>query len=790
VNFPFYHQLGLKDCGPACIKMVAQYFGRNYSIDYLREKSHIIKTGVSMLGISEAAEAIGFKTIGVKIDIEKLKEIAQSHPAILHWDNNHFVVLYDYKRKWFGKNKFYIADPAKELLKLSEEELLEHWAVPSTSSGTSNPVAEALEATAFKSTPTSNLELRTSNPKPVLDTHLSATRTDGTSNLELRTSNSRQGYALVLEPTPEFFSREQDDGEQKKLGINYLLHYFKPYKSYFVQLAMGMLLSSIITLASPMLTQAMIDKGVNMHNQSMVKLVLMAQLAVFAGSILIQFIQTKILMHLGTRINVGMVSDFFYKLFNLSIPFFDSHVTGDLMQRIGDHKRVESLLTVSSLGTVFSLLNMSILVVLLGGYHPGILLIFSIGALLGFIWTYLFLAWRKKVDYKMFHLGSKENSKVIEMLEGIQEIKINNSAKQHRWQWEEIQASLYKQKIINLNVGQFQSIGGNMLGQATSILISFTSATAVINGDLSLGGMFAINMIIGQLNAPIQQLYGLVNSLQQAKIGMDRIGDVVLQKEETDTSLHLLNDIPEQEPIIIENVSFLYGSERLSPVLDDISFTIPAGKITAIVGASGSGKTTLLKLLMKFYEPKKGNIYLGSTHFKSLHHGHWRDKCGVVMQDGKLFNTTIAENIAAGLPVAMSDIIQAGKIANIDDFIMTLPNGYLTEIGNDGTQVSMGQRQRILLARAVYKQPSYLLLDEATSSLDANNERKIMDNLNSFFTGRTVVVIAHRLSTVQHADQIIVMENGKIMETGNHQTLTAAKGKYYELVKNQLELGS
>lgn len=369
INFPYYHQLGLKDCGPACIKMIAQYFGRSYNIDYLREKSHIIKTGVSMLGISEAAEAIGFKTIGVKIDVEKLKEIAQSHPAILHWDNNHFVVLYDYKRRWFGKNKFYIADPAKELLKLSEEELLEHWAVPSDIERSRNA-----EATLLKEPPTSNLELPN--------------------------SNSKSGYALVLEPTPEFFNREQDDGEQKKLGINYLLHYFKPYKSYFVQLAMGMLLSSIITLASPMLTQAMIDKGVNMHNQSMVKFVLMAQLAVFAGSILIQFIQTKILMHLGTRINVGMVSDFFYKLFNLSIPFFDSHVTGDLMQRIGDHKRVESLLTVSSLGTVFSLLNMSILVVLLGGYHPGILLIFSVGAVLGFIWTYLFLVWRKKVDYK------------------------------------------------------------------------------------------------------------------------------------------------------------------------------------------------------------------------------------------------------------------------------------------------------------------------------------------------------------------------------------------------------
>lgn len=698
-----------------------------------------------MLGISEAAEAIGFKTIGVRIDIEKLKEVVRSHPTVLHWDKNHFVVVYDYKKTFAGNSVFYIADPAKELLKLSEEELKRYWVVTTT-----------------------NEQDKPNKTNP----------------------NLAEGYALILEPTPEFYSREQDDGEQKKLGIRYLLHYFKPYKNYFVQIALGMALSSIITLASPMLTQAMIDKGVNMHNKNMVYLVLMAQLAVFTGSVLIQFIQTKILMHLGTRINVNMVSDFFYKLFNLSIPFYDSHVTGDLMQRIGDHKRLESLLTVSSLSTVFSLLNMAILYIMLGSYQPLILGIFTIGAALGFVWTYLFLSWRKKVDYKMFHLGSKENSKVIEMLEGIQEIKINNSAKQHRWQWEEIQANLYKQKISNLNIGQFQSIGGGLIGQATGIMISFTSATSVIDGTLSLGGMFAVNMIVGQLSSPIQQLYAFINSLQQAKIGMDRIGDVVLQKDETDTGLPLQKDIPENKDIIIENLSFVYGSERLEPVLKDISFQIPAGKITAIVGASGSGKTTLLKLLMKFYEPQKGNIYLGGTHFKSLHHGYWRDKCGVVMQDGRLFNGTIADNIAAGLPLSMSEIINAGKIANIDDFITTLPQAYLSEIGKDGTQVSMGQRQRILLARAVYKNPAWLLLDEATSSLDANNERKIMENLNEFFKGRTVMIIAHRLSTVQHADQIIVMENGRIMETGNHQTLTEKRGKYYELIKNQLELGN
>lgn len=759
MSYPFYHQLGLKDCGPACLKMVSTFFGRNYSIDYLREKSHIIKTGVSMLGISEAAEAIGFKSIGVKIDINKLKEIGQSHPSILHWDKNHFVVLFDYKKPLLGKPYFVIADPAKELMKLSEEEVLEHWGVANATVDKVNNVDEVIGNT-------------TNQP------------------LTNQLINQTQGFALVLEPTPAFFSMERQDEETKKLGLNYLFHYFKPYKNYFFQLAMGMLLSSIITLLSPMLTQAMIDKGVNMHNTRMVYLVLFAQLAVFTGSILIQYIQTKILLHVGTRINISMVSDFFYKLFNLSIPFFDSHVTGDLMQRIGDHKRLESILTVSSLGTIFSVLNMVVLMFMLGSYQPSILLIFSIGAALGFLWTYLFLAWRKKVDYKMFQISSKENSKVIEMLESIQEIKISNSAKQHRWDWEEIQATLYKQKIINLNIGQMQGIGGSMISQGTNIMVSFISATAVIEGSLSLGGMFAINMIIGQLNGPLQQLYGFINSVQQAKIGMDRIGDVVLQKDETDTGFALLNDIPTYEDILINDVSFTYGSDRLTPILKSLNFTIPSGKVTAIVGASGSGKTTLLKLLLKFYNPQKGNIHLGNIHFNSLHHGYWRELCGVVMQEGKLFNGTIADNIAAGQSKKMDAIMQAGKIANIDEFINTLPMGYLTEIGNDGTQVSTGQRQRILLARAVYKQPAYLFLDEATSALDANNEKKIMENLNEFFKGRTVVVIAHRLSTVQHADQIIVMENGEAVETGNHQTLTMKRGKYYELVKNQLELGN
>ncbi len=737
MSFPFYQQLGLKDCGPSSLKMVAAFYGRNYRIEFLREKSHIIKTGVSMLGISEAAEEIGFRTTGVRIEIGKLKEIAENKtPSILHWDKDHFVVLYQYKKRRFGEPIFIIADPAKGIVKMPEKELLRHWKIESS---------------------------------------------NGEDKIE--------GFALLLEPTPQFYNIEIKDSETKKLGYKFLLHYFTPYKSYFVQLAMGMLLSSIIALIGPFLTQTMIDKGVTLRNLDIVYLVLMGQLAIFLGSMMIQLIQTKIMLHLGTRINISMVSDFFYKLFKLPIKFFDVHVMGDLLQRIGDHKRIESLLTVTSLSTVFSILNVIILVIVLGGYNPTILSIYLAGSVLGFIWTYLFLGWRKKIDYKMFHLASTENNKVIEMLSNVQEIKISNSSKQHRWDWEEIQTNLYKQKITNLNVGQFQGIGSGFISQATSIFISFVAATSVINGSLSLGGMFAINMVIGQLNGPMKQLFGLVNTLQQAQIGMERVSDVVAQKDESDSELDLLHDIPKSEDIIIDDLSFTYGSDRLEPTLKDINITIPKGKVTAIVGSSGSGKTTLLKLLLRFYEPQKGNINLGNINFKNLHHDSWRDICGVVMQDGSLFNGTVTNNITSGRAQKMSEIIEVCKMANINDFIGTLPNGYMTELGNDGTKVSMGQKQRILLARALYKDPAYLLLDEATSSLDAKNEKTVIENLNRFFKGRTVVIIAHRLSTVKNADQIVVMENGEVVEIGTHKELTTQKGHYFELVKNQLELG-
>ena len=440
MSFPFYQQLGLKECGPTCLKMIAAYYGRNYRIDYLREKSHIIKTGVSMLGISEAAEDIGFRATGVRISIDKLKEIASDKiPCILHWDKDHFVVLYHYKKKRFGKSVFKIANPAKELQELTEEELLAHWKL---------------------------------EPKVV----------SNNDDIYVAVKDPKEGFALLLEPTPQFYEKDAKDSEDKTLGLKFLLHYFTPYKSYFVQLAMGMLLSSIITMLGPFLTQAMIDKGVSMKNVNIIYLILIGQIAIFFGSLMIQLIQTKLMLHLGTRINIGMVSDFFFKLFSLPISFFDIHVMGDLLQRIGDHKRIESLLTVTSLGTVFSILNVSVLIFVLGSYEPVILTIYLAGSALGFGWTFVFLSWRKKIDYKMFHLASQENNKVIEMLDNVQEIKISNSARQHRWEWEEIQATLYKQKISNLNVGQLQTIGSSFISRASNIVITFIAATRVING--------------------------------------------------------------------------------------------------------------------------------------------------------------------------------------------------------------------------------------------------------------------------------------------------------------------
>ncbi|MBD0331820.1 MAG: peptidase domain-containing ABC transporter [Chitinophagaceae bacterium] len=743
MKFPFTSQLGARDCGPACLKMIAEYYGQKYPLDYIKEKCEVTKVGVSLLGLSKAAEAIGLNSVGMKMDVEQLKDVVREAPAILHWNENHFVVAYKLPKP-NKQGTFYVADPAAGLVTFNEKEFLENWVGKHGENFEENSADDA-------------------NPK-------------------------KKGYALLLEPTPAFFHESKKKHYNKKVELNTLWKYFTPHKKIFVKLLLSMIVSSLIMLATPYLTRALVDKGINGHNLSFVYLILLGQLILFIGTGITNILRSNLLLHMGSRINIAMVSDFLTKMLKLPVSFFDKHITGDLMQRISDHHRIENLLTVSSLNSVFSLLNFGVLSIVLATYSSSVFLVFILGSFLGFGWTLLFLAKRRGVDFKLFDFYSKENSKVIEIMTGIQDIKISNSMTHKKWEWQKIKSALYNLKIRSLSIAQFQNIGSDIFKQATTIIITFLTAKSVMDGHISLGTMFAITMIIGQLSSPLEQLHELVTSWQDAKIGMERIGDVMKQRDEDPEDQQFAEKIPDKGDIVLQNVTFGYG-QQCEPVLKNISFRIPAGKITAIVGSSGSGKTTLMKLLLRFYDPSHGSVSLSDYNFRDLHHGMWREKCGVVMQDGQLFSGTIADNIAMGNEKNFGAIVKAAEIANIHEFINALPKGYMTEIGAEGVSLSSGQTQRMLLARAVYKSPSYLFLDEATSALDANNEKTVIENLNKYFKGRTVVVVAHRLSTVKNADQLIVLDDGQIVETGSHLQLTHKKGSYYRLVKNQLELG-
>ena len=745
MRFPITLQLGARDCGPSCLKMVADHYGQHYALDFLRQKSNIGRTGVSLLGISEAAKVIGFESTGVKLDTEQLKDIVQDAPVILHWREKHFVVVYKTPKPG-RRGHFHVADPALGRITYTEDEFIKQ---------------------------------RVANPdEPDLNGEPAVTP-----------AGQAIWYGLVLETTETFYDAPISEGLHKPTGISGLWKYFTPHSKTFFKLLLAMVVGSGILMATPFLTQALVDRGINKQDIQFIYLLLLGQLVLFAGTALTDIIRSYLLLHMGTRINIKMVSDFLKKMLNLPIAFFERHIAGDLMQRMGDHHRIENLLTVSSLNTVFSLLNFAVLSVVLAIYSGPIFALFIIGSALGFTWTLSFLRKRKRIDYKFFELYSKESNKVIEMIYGMPDIKISNSMQQKREEWEVIQQQLYKVKIKSLAIAQYQNIGSSVLRQVTSILITFLAATSVMNGNITLGTMFAITMIVGQLSSPLEQLRALITSWQDARLGLQRINDVMTQPDEDAPDANLITDIPSTEDITLENVSFGYGGNPSDFVLKDISLNIPAGKVTAIVGASGSGKTTLMKLLLRFYDPGLGSVSLGKLDFKRLHHGYWRGQCGVVMQDGQLFSGTIADNIALGSVKNHQAIVRAARIACIDEFISSMPLGYRTEVGDEGTAVSMGQVQRILLARAVYKNPSYLFLDEATSSLDAENERQVIENLNHFFEGRTVVIVAHRLSTVRNADQLIVLEKGEVVDIGSHLDLTSKKGAYYSLVKNQLELG-
>ena len=724
-KFPFTHQHDAMDCGPACVQMVARHYGRHYTLETLRQKCHISREGVSLLGISEAAESIGFKTVGVRLSFEQLKNEAPL-PCIAHWKQRHFVVVHKIR-----KDTVFVADPAHGLVKLTAQEFLNGWA---------------------------------------------STRNEGTN----------EGIALLLEPQPDFYAAEGETPDKAK--FSFILQYLKPYKKLIVQLFMGMLLGTLLQLIFPFFSQSIVDYGIGTGNLGFVTLILIAQLTLYAAQTAVEFIRSWILLHISTRINISIISDFLIKLMKLPIGFFDTKMIGDLMQRIGDHRRIEAFLTSSTLNTLFSIVTFVVFAVVLAFYSVRLLAVFLVGSLLYVLWVLVFLKYRRELDYKRFAQASAEQSNLIQLITGMQEIKLNNCEKQKRWEWENIQAKLFKVSIKGLSLSQWQQSGAFFINETKNILISYLSARAVIQGDMTLGMMMAVQTIVGQLNSPIGQIIGFIQSAQDAKISLERLGEIHNKPDETqdDNKVGLL---PDDKSIEISELTFHYDPLQ-EAVLKDLNLAIPEGKVTAIVGMSGSGKTTLVKLLIGFYPPNKGSIRVGGVNLKNVEPKSWRARCGAVMQDGFIFSDSIAKNIAVGEErIDEERLLHAAKVANIQEMIENLPLGYNTKIGQEGNGISQGQRQRILIARAVYKNPDYIFLDEATNALDANNERVIMDNLQNFFKGRTVVVVAHRLSTVKNADQIVVINHGRITETGNHETLTAKRGEYYELVKNQLELG-
>jgi ATP-binding cassette subfamily B protein len=724
--------------------MVARYYGKEIPLQTLRERAEIGKEGTNLLGITEAAESIGFRTRAVKLSYSVLSKEALL-PCILFWNQVHFVVLYKAGRR------LSVADPGIGRMRLSREEFGQRWIC------------------------------------------------DG----------AEEGVALLLEPTAAFYSARYETPSRRKI-----FHYLLPYKRLVVQLMIGLIAGSLLQLMLPLLTQGIVDIGIHTSNLHFIFVVLLAQVALFAGRLGTDVLRNWILLHISTRINITLMADFLVKLLALPVSFFDSKRTGDILQRMHDRQRIEGFLTGPSINVLFSLAQLLIFSFVLAFFNPRIFAVFALAGLLYLIWAVAFLRYRRELDHAHFDVAVKEQSALIQLVQGMQEIKLHSMEKPMRLQWEKLQATLFRLTLRGQAIKNWQQSGASLINEGKNILITFLSAQAVIEGRMTLGMMLAVTYIVGQLNGPIEQMIGFVQSWQDAKISMDRLNEIHKMEDEEPGHLPLMQELPAaftrqlaggrgvvegamavdgaccEAAIEFSDVSFRYPGAGSDPVLQHIDVRIPRGKTTAIVGVSGSGKTTLLKLLLKYYEPQQGEIRLGDAPLAGISHRMWRSHCGVVMQESYIFSDTIERNIAVGVETVDAERLRhAVRVARMEDLIASLPLGFNTKIGADGTGISMGQKQRILIARAVYRDPAIILFDEATNSLDAINESAILQNLESFFTGKTVVVVAHRLSTVKNADQIVVLDRGRIAERGTHRELVNARGVYYTLVKNQLELG-
>jgi len=707
--------------------MIARYYGRHFSLQTLRDRSYLARDGVSMLGIADAAESIGIKSLGAALTWDKLRKEAPL-PLIAHWKQNHFVVVRKIKR-----NKVYVADPQLGLLKYSKQEFLKGW-------------------------------------------------------ISTKREGEEKGMVLLLQPTPDFYKQEGEDRKRKGLGI--LRKYMHPHKKLIFQLVLGLFLGAVISMLLPFMFQGIVDFGISNADPGFIYLILAFQFILIMTSMGINFIRRWILLHMSTRINISLISDFLAKLMKLPVSFFDTKQTGDILQRIGDHKRVESFFTTSSLAILFSLFNLVVFSIIMAIFSIRILILFLVGSLIYFLWVWLFMKRRKTLDHQQFSRQSDNQSKLIQLVQGIQDIKINNAERPKRWEWENIQASLFRVNLKAMAIDQYQEAGGRFVNELTNMLITGVAALSVINGSMTLGMLLAVSYILGQLNVPLQQMINFMHLAQDASLSLERLNEIHETSDESQQASGLAF-IPDDAPITVKNLRFSYSGPHSRYVLSDINLEFKKNSVTAIVGRSGSGKSTLVKLLLGFYPPTEGEIRIGDQSIQHIPFDFWRQHCGVVMQDGYLFSDTIARNIALGEEeIDTTKLLNAVKMAAIDDFIDQLPLGYNTIIGGQGLSLSGGEKQRVLIARAIYNNPDFLFIDEGTSSPYHCNERKIMENLETVFKGKTVIIVAHRLSTVRNADQIVVLEQGHVMETGTHAELTNLQGHYYNLIRNQLELGN
>ncbi len=727
-RFPIYIQSDAMQCGATCLRMVCSYYGIDYSLGFVSEFCRATNAGVSLKGISDAAKQLGFDTVCCRASMAEIENAPC--PCILHWRQNHYVVLYKVVR---GK-KFFIADPGKGKMCLNREEFAGLW-------------------------------------------------------LSTRSQGEDKGVVLFLTKT-ERFGCQREYEEKDRHSFKFLWGYVLHYKKYFLQIIAGLLLGCIFQLILPFLTQSIVDIGIRHEDIGFIWLVLLGELFIVTGRVSTDFIRRWLLLHISIRINLSLVSDFFIKLLKLPMSFFDTKLMGDLLQRMGDHDRVQSFLTGQLLSVVFSILSFFIFGIVLFIYDKMIFLVFLIGSVAYGIWMSLFLRRRKVLDSELFERQADSNNKTYQFITSMQEIKLQNCEQRRRLEWEDTQAELFDVQLKSLKLKQTQEAGSIFINEVKNIIITVLAATAVIDGGMTLGSMLAVQYIIGQLNSPVDQLMTFIYSLQDVKLSLERINEIHGGRNEESDENRLMN--PEGDMRIeLEDVSFKYNAHAIENTIDSVYFNIPASKVTAIVGASGSGKTTLIKLMLGYYRVNGGEIKIAGRNINDYNLKEWRKNCGVVMQDGVIFSESIARNIAVDDgEIDERRLVEAAKIAEIHEYVMGLPLKYDTKIGRDGTGLSQGQKQRILIARAVYKDPCFIFLDEATNSLDAKNERMIVENLAGFYRGRTVIVVAHRLSTVRNADNIVVLEKGRIAESGNHSELIARKGVYYNLIKNQLELGA